>query len=127
MAVSLESRIERQFLEIEQRMRGKASGRPQSHPDKLVPVQQTSYVDDQIEKYEFYLNEIMRNVREARSRAPCSGCKKTVESIKIVTLGSLTALAIYKEMSLEGRTRADFSDEEIERIKKEVERKYINY
>lgn len=126
MSGSLESRVERRFLEIEGRLRGRGVGKEAAQPEEHVP-KITSYVDDQIDKYEFYLTEIMRNVRGARSTAPCSGCKKTVESIKIVTLGSLTALAIYKAMSSDGRTRADFSDEEIQRIKKEVEQRYANY
>ncbi len=122
MSGSLERRVDRIFLEIEGRLRGR--------PITAVPpevLKPTSYVDDQIDKYEFYLTEIMRNVREARATAPCSGCKKTIEGIKIVTIGSLTALAIYKAMSSDGRTRADFSDGEIQRIKKEIELMYANY
>ena len=128
MSGSLESRVERRFMEIEERLRGHGVG--YLHLEDRVPVSKitsVSYVDEQIDKYEFHLNEIMRNVREARLKAPCSGCKKTVESIKIVTLGSLTALAIYKAMSSEGRNRGEFSDDEIEKIKKEVEHKYANY
>jgi hypothetical protein len=100
--------------------------RPARMPKNILSIT-TSPADDQIEKYEFYLNEIMRNVREARAYSPCSGCKKTVESIKITTLGSLVALAVFKAMTSEGKSRADFSDDEIARIKKDVERRYANY
>ena len=119
MASSLERRVERRFIEIEGRLRGQRMPQPINIP--------STHVDEQFDKYEFYLNEIMRNVREARSRAPCSGCKKTVETIKITTLGALTALSIFKEMSSNERKRADFSDEEIQEIKKEVEERYANY
>ncbi len=128
MSGNLSNRVERRFLEIEERLRKAGRGK-EVIPDKLVmPVSKIiSYADDQIDRYEHHLNEIMRNVREARSSAPCSGCKKTVETIKITTLGALTALSVYKAMQSEGRNRADISDEEIERIKKEVESKYSNY
>ena len=121
--------MERRFLEIEGRLRKAGMGKEAAQPDKFItPVPKiTSYAEDQIDRYEHHLNEIMRNVREARVVSPCAGCKKTVQSIKIMTLGALTALAVYKAMSSEGRDRADFDDDEIARIKKEVELKYSNY
>ncbi len=115
-------------MEIEERLRKAGVGKEvaQLEQSRTVP-KITSYADEQIDRYEHHLTEIMRNVREARAVSPCTGCKKTVQSIKIMTLGALTALAVYKAMTSENRTRADFNDTEIEHIKKEVELKYANY
>lgn len=106
MSGSLESRVERRFMEIEDRLRGHVV----QHPDKLVP---TNYIDDKIERYKNALEIAMRN-------APCTGCRRLV-------LGALTGLAIYELMSKDDKQRADIPDDEIERIKKEVEQKYANY
>ena len=109
MSGSLESRVERRFMEIEERLRGHGVGK-EAHPETLVP---TSYIDEKIERYKDALEIALRN-------APCAGCRKLV-------LASLTGLAVFSAMEIQGKTRADFTDEEIVRIKKEVERKYQNY
>lgn len=108
MSGSLESRVERRFMEIEDRLRGHGVGSGVQHPEKLVP---TNYIDDKIERYKNALEIAMRN-------APCAGCRRLV-------LGALTGLAIYEHM--DGKQRSEIPDDEIERIKKEVERKYANY
>ena len=111
MSGSLESRVERRFIEIEGRLRGTHTiPNGISHPDKLIP---TSYIDKKIEKYKDALETALRN-------APCSGCRRLV-------LASLTGLAVFLLMEDQGKTHADITDEEIGRIKKEVERKYANY
>lgn len=120
---SLDKRVEQMYLELIAQVRNK----PARQPKNTAIIKDTSPADDQIEKYEFHLNEIMRNVREARAYSPCAGCKKTIESIKITTLGSLVALAVFKAMSVDGKSRADFSDDEIQEIKRNVELKYTNY
>lgn len=95
-------------MEIEERMR-KAGNIPQ--PDKLIPPM--NYIDEKIERYKNALETAMRN-------APCAGCRRLV-------LGALTGLAIFEEMEQSDKKRADISDTEIEKIKKEIERKYANY
>ncbi len=122
MSKSLDSRVEQMYLELYAQVRNKPARMP-----KTPATINTSPADDQIERYEFHLNEIMKNVQKARAYSPCAGCKKTVESIKIVTLGSLTALAIFKAMSAEGKSRSDISDDEIQQIKIDVERKYASF
>lgn len=126
--MSLESLVEKRFLEIEERVRGRnAKPRNAKPTTNQYQIANISYADEQIDRYEYRLNEIMRNVREARADAPCAGCKKTIQTIKITTLGALTALAVYKAMTSENRNRANFGDEEIQRIKEQVELKYANY
>lgn len=89
------NRIETMILEMESGMKGR---------------QPKSYIDDQMTRYENALKEAMKY-------APCSGCKRTV-------LASLVALEIFKEMSRKNRSRAEMNDDEIERIKRDVERRY---
>jgi len=103
-------RVERRFLEIEERLRKHGNGIPQ--PDKLIPTT-TNYIDEKIERYKNALEIAMRN-------APCAGCRRLV-------LGALTGLAIFEAMESSDKKRADISDTEIEIIKKEVEKKYANY
>jgi len=117
----LENKTERLFRDIERRMRKFRPTVPEPAPIATDPG------EEQIEKYEYHVMEIMKHVREARAYAPCRGCARSIDGIKLTTLSSLTALAIFKEMTSENKTRADITDEEIERIKKEVERKYQNY
>lgn len=69
-----------------------------------------SIVDTKINEYEYHL-------KEALKVAPCSGCKALVTS-------ALVGLAIYKRMDKEGMKREDFTDDEIQRIKREIEQKY---
>ena len=69
-----------------------------------------STVDTKIKEYEYHL-------KEALKVAPCSGCKALVTS-------ALVGLEIYKRMDKEGMKREDFTDDEIQRIKREIEQKY---
>ncbi len=103
MSSNLESRVERRFLEIEGRLRGR--------PITAVPpevLKPTSYVDDQIDKYEFYLNK-------AYESAPCGGCKKLVES-------AIVGVRIFKYMEKDNLKRQDITDEKIQKIKEQVKR-----
>lgn len=120
MSSDLSRRIEQRFLEIEMRMRGNMPT-TQTSTNAGSPA---SYVDDQIEKYEYYLIQAMNNLNDAAPHAPCQGCKRTVQASRITVLSALTGLAIYRKMSESGRNRADFTDQEIEHIKKEVENRY---
>jgi len=78
-----------------------------------APPDEPGYVDDKIEKYKFHLEQALIN-------SPCAGCKILVKS-------GLVAVNIYEEMVKSGKTREEFTDEEIEKIKKEVEEKYEDY
>lgn len=69
-----------------------------------------SIVDTKIEKYR-------QNMEQALINAPCKGCKA-------VALSGLTSVEIYQEMSQEGKSKSDFSDKDIEEIKKRVEERY---
>lgn len=100
MAQHLSSRVERRFQEIEERLRGHGV----QHPEKLVI---SNYVDEKVDKYLFYLKKAYRE-------APCSGCKKLVFS-------SILGARIYQKMEKENLKREDFSDAQIEKLKKEVE------
>ncbi len=67
-------------------------------------------IDAKIKRYTYHLQEALKN-------APCSGCRQLV-------ISALVGVEIYKMMEQEGRTREDFTDEEIQRIKQEIEEKY---
>lgn len=68
------------------------------------------YLKDKTEKYEYHLQEALRN-------APCPGCKN-------LTIAGLVGLEIYKQMEQQGKAREDFTDAEVERIRKQVEARY---
>lgn len=70
----------------------------------------TDYVDEQVRMYKYH-------VQEALKHAPCSGCRK-------IQISALVAVRIYEEMVKGGKKREEFTHEEIERIKKEIEEKY---
>lgn len=69
-----------------------------------------SIVDTKIAKYR-------QNMEQALINAPCKGCKA-------LALSGLTSVEIYQEMSQEGKSRSDFSDKDVEEIKKRVEERY---
>lgn len=104
--VSFSARVERHILGLESRLHGGHNGLPNPERNELTK----SYIDNKIEKYEYHL-------REAYKSAPCSGCKNLIRS-------ALVASAIFRQMSKAGKSRADFSEEEIGKIKREVELKY---
>ena len=66
-------------------------------------------IDDKIKRYTFHLQEALKN-------APCPGCRQLV-------ISALVGVEIYKMMEQEGRTREEFTDEEIQKIKREIEQK----
>lgn len=104
---SFSSRVERRILGLEGRLHSSGhNGLP--HLEHMAPVKK-SYIDNNIKLYEFHLKEALKN-------APCQGCKKLVTA-------ALVGLEIYKTMSRSNRGRTDISDEEIQRIKADVERK----
>lgn len=108
---SFESRVERRYLETISRIGQKTSGKFQ-YPQVKTSVQKTptNYLDVRIAKYKAALEEALQY-------APCPGCRKLV-------LGALVGLEIFKAMDENGKSRAEISDAEINRIKKSVEQKY---
>lgn len=105
MSGSIESRVERRFLEIEERLRKAKEGKEVARPDKFVPIK-TEYMDEKINKYEYYLNEAYKN-------APCQGCKTLVES-------AIIGVRIFKLMDKNDLKREDITEEKIRRIKEQV-------
>lgn len=103
---SFTARVEKRIFDLESRLHGGHNGLP--HPDHAAPAVK-SYADDKLKLYEFHLHEALKN-------APCNGCKNLVTA-------ALVGLEVYKTMSGSGRSRADISEEEIQRIKADVERK----
>ena len=69
-----------------------------------------SIVDTKIRNYTHHLEMALKY-------APCPGCRNLVVS-------ALVGVEIYKMMEQEGRTREEFTDDEIQRIKREIEQKY---
>lgn len=68
------------------------------------------YVDEQVRMYKYH-------VQEALKHAPCPGCRK-------IQISALVAVRIYEEMVKGGKKREEFTQDEIDRIKKEIEEKY---
>lgn len=102
---SFSARVQRRILDLDSKLHSRHNGLP--HLEQ--PAVKKSYIDDKIKLYEFHLNEALKN-------SPCQGCKKLVTA-------ALVGLEIYKTMAEDGRSRADISEEEIRRIKADVERK----
>lgn len=69
-----------------------------------------SIIDTKIEQYTFHLQEALKY-------APCPSCRQLVVS-------ALVGVEIYKMMEQQGRKREEFTDEEIQKIKREIEQKY---
>ncbi len=69
-----------------------------------------SIVDTKIRNYTFHLQEALKS-------APCPGCRQLV-------ISALVGVEIYKMMEQEGRSREEFTDDEIQKIKREIEEKY---
>ena len=69
-----------------------------------------SYIDTKIEQYTHHLHEALRY-------APCPGCRQLV-------ISALVGVEIFKRMEQLGMKREDFTDDEIQRIKREIEQKY---
>jgi hypothetical protein len=105
---SLDKRVEQMYLELIAQVKN----RPARQPKNTI-IKSTDYIDEKIERYKDALETALRN-------SPCSGCRR-------LTLASLTGLAIFEAMSSEGKSRADITDVEIEKIKKDVEKKYASF
>ncbi len=103
MSGNFGSRVERRFMEIEERLRKAGMGK-----EVLEDHVPTNYVDEKVNNYLFYLKKAYRE-------APCSGCKKIVFS-------AIIGARIYQKMSEAGIERKDMSDDEIEKIRRDVER-----
>ena len=69
-----------------------------------------SYIDTKIEQYTYHLHEALRY-------APCPGCRQLV-------ISALVGVEIFKRMEQLGMKREEFTDDEIQRIKREIEQKY---
>jgi len=69
-----------------------------------------SIMDTKIRNYTHHLEQALKF-------APCPGCRNLVVS-------ALVGVEIYKMMELEGRKREEFTDDEIQKIKREIEQKY---
>ncbi len=69
-----------------------------------------SIVDTKIRNYTYHLEQALKY-------APCPGCRHLVVS-------ALVGVEIYKMMEQEGRKREEFTEEEIQKIKREIEQKY---
>jgi len=69
-----------------------------------------SYIDTKIEQYTHHLHEALRY-------APCPGCRQLV-------ISALVGVEIFKRMEQLGMKREEFTDDEIQRIKREIEQKY---
>lgn len=67
-------------------------------------------IDTKIRNYTHHLEQALKY-------APCPGCRNLVVS-------ALVGVEIYKMMELEGRKREEFTDDEIQKIKREIEQKY---
>lgn len=71
---------------------------------------QESIMDTRIRNYTHHLEQALKY-------APCPGCRNLVVS-------ALVGVEIYKMMEQEGRKREEFTDDEIQKIKREIEQKY---
>uniref|UniRef100_A0A6M3M9G5 Uncharacterized protein n=1 Tax=viral metagenome TaxID=1070528 RepID=A0A6M3M9G5_9ZZZZ len=69
-----------------------------------------SYIDTKIDQYTFHLHEALKY-------APCPGCRQLV-------ISALVGVEIFKRMEQLGMKREEFTDDEIQRIKREIEQKY---
>lgn len=67
-------------------------------------------IDAKIKRYTFHLQEALKS-------APCPGCRQLV-------ISALVGVEIYKMMEHEGRAREEFTDEEIQKIKRHIEQQY---
>ena len=69
-----------------------------------------SIVDIKIRNYTYHLEEALKF-------SPCPGCRNLI-------ISALVGTEIFKRMEQLGMKREDFTDEEIQRIKREIEQKY---
>lgn len=78
--------------------------------DESVHESGENFVDAKIKNYEFHLQQALKF-------APCPGCRKLV-------ISALVGVEIYKMMEMQGKTREEITENEIQRIKTEIEQKY---
>jgi len=69
-----------------------------------------SIVDTKIRNYTHHLQEALKF-------SPCPGCRSLI-------ISALVGTEIFKRMEQLGMKREDFTDDEIQRIKREIEQKY---
>lgn len=69
-----------------------------------------SIVDTKIRNYTYHLQEALKF-------SPCPGCRNLI-------ISALIGVEIFKRMEQLGMKREDFTDEEIQKIKREIEQKY---
>lgn len=67
-------------------------------------------IDTKIKNYTYHLEQALKF-------APCPGCRNLV-------ISALVGVEIYKMMERDGKTREDFTDQEIQKIKREIEQRY---
>lgn len=79
--------------------------------ESVVREDKEDIVDKKIRKYTYHLQEALKF-------SPCPGCRQLI-------ISALVGVEIYKMMEQEGRTREEFTDEEIQKIKREIEQKYV--
>lgn len=82
----------------------------QAKQESEVRDSKESIVDTNIRNYTYHLEMALKY-------APCPGCRNLVVS-------ALVGVEIYKMMEQEGRRREEFTDDEIQKIKREIEQKY---
>lgn len=69
-----------------------------------------SIIDTKIEQYTLHLQEALKS-------APCPGCRQLV-------ISALVGVEIFKRMEQLGMKREEFTDDEIQKIKREIEQNY---
>ncbi len=69
-----------------------------------------SYIDTKIRNYTYHLEEALKY-------APCPGCRSLI-------ISALVGVEIFKRMEQLGMKREEFTDDEIQKIKREIEQKY---
>lgn len=69
-----------------------------------------SIIDIKIRNYTYHLEEALKY-------SPCPGCRQLI-------LSALVGVEIFRRMEENGMKREDFTDDEIQKIKREIEQKY---
>ena len=91
---SLDKRVEQMYLELYAQVRNRPARQPKT---SAIINTNTSPADDQIERYEFHLNQAYKS-------APCRGCKTLVES-------AIVGVRIFKLMDEYNLKREDITEE----------------
>lgn len=75
-----------------------------------VREKEKGYIESKIDNYTYHLEK-------ALEYAPCPGCRALV-------ISALVGVEIYRRMEEQGMKREEFTEEEIQKIKREIEEKY---